>query len=199
MIKWSTACWRSEQHGVRYGRHWLDVLRYADLDENMFAAPGIYLWRDWVIRALNDDMPYDQFVGAQLIGYRFATRTADFGLREPGRAPEPRPDDMFALGSSRRARAAMARIMAGAVDHGRRDGLDRLHGPDRRLRKCHDHMYDPIKQSDFYAMKALFDPLVLRKVTLATPADQGGVQGASQCRGTAGGDSKAARPARRTL
>ena len=52
----------SEQHGVRYGRHWLDVLRYADVDERMIAARGIHLWRDWVINALNDDLPYDQFV-----------------------------------------------------------------------------------------------------------------------------------------
>ena len=42
----------SEQHGVRYARHWLDVLRYADADERMIAAPGLYLWRDWVIHAL---------------------------------------------------------------------------------------------------------------------------------------------------
>src|SRR5690242_8451145 len=60
----------SEQHGVRYARHWLDVLRYADADEQMPAAPGLYLWRDWVIRALNDDLPYDQFVRAQLTGQR---------------------------------------------------------------------------------------------------------------------------------
>src|SRR5260370_9990799 len=38
----------SEQHGVRYARHWLDVLRYADVDERMIAAPGLYLWRGWV-------------------------------------------------------------------------------------------------------------------------------------------------------
>ena len=54
----------SEQHGVQYGRHWLDVLRYADRDENMPAAPGIHLWRDWVISALNRDLPYDEFVRA---------------------------------------------------------------------------------------------------------------------------------------
>src|SRR5688500_1560601 len=60
----------SEQHGVRYARHWLDVLRYADADERMYAAPGIHLWRDWVINALNADMPYDQFVRTQLTGYR---------------------------------------------------------------------------------------------------------------------------------
>ena len=161
----------SEQHGVRYGRHWLDVLRYADVDENMTAAPGIFLWRDWVIRALNDDVPYDQFVRAQLIGHRSATRSqvSEFGERH---RVEPRPDDMFALGF----------LARGAVV---RDGADKSELPIAAVEtvstafmgmtvgcaKCHDHMYDPIKQSDFYAMKALFDPLVCRKVTLATPAE----------------------------
>jgi hypothetical protein len=161
----------SEQHGVRYGRLWLDVLRYADLDENMIAAPGIFLWRDWVIRALNEDVPYDQFVRAQLIGYRFATRTTVSAFGTRGR-PEPRPDDLFALGF----------LARGAV---LRDGKDNGELPITAVEtvstafmgltvgcaKCHDHMYDPIKQSDFYAMKALFDPLVLRKVNLATPAE----------------------------
>jgi hypothetical protein len=161
----------SEQHGVRYGRHWLDVLRYADVDENMLAAPGIFLWRDWVIRALNDDVPYDQFVRAQLIGHRSATRTRTsvFGNRS---RVEPRPDDMFALGF----------LARGAV---LRDGTDHSELPIAAVEtistafmgltvgcaKCHDHMYDPIKQSDFYSMKALFDPLVCRKVTLATAAE----------------------------
>ena len=51
-----------QQHGVRWTRHWLDILRYADQDSTMPAASGIYLWRDWVIGALNQDMPYDEFV-----------------------------------------------------------------------------------------------------------------------------------------
>src|SRR6266849_3012461 len=86
----------SEQHGVRYGRHWLDVLRYADVDERMYAAPGIHLWRDWVIHAVNKDLPYDQFVRAQLTGYRNErTQVSGIGVRS---RMEPRPDDMFALG-----------------------------------------------------------------------------------------------------
>ncbi len=73
----------NEQHGVRYARRWLDVLRYADSDERMIAAPGIYLWRDWVINALNGDMPYDQFVRTQLTGQRSSVRTqmAAVGVR----------------------------------------------------------------------------------------------------------------------
>ena len=159
----------SEQHGVRYGRHWLDVLRYTDADERMYAAPGIHLWREWVIRALNEDMPYDQFVRTQLTGYRETERTqmSAIGRRSP---KEPRAHDLFALGF----------LARGAVI---RDGLDTKELPlvaaetvstafmglTAGCAKCHDHMYDPISQHDFYRMKALFDPLVVKKVTLATP------------------------------
>ncbi|MGA1015919.1 MAG: DUF1549 domain-containing protein, partial [Limisphaerales bacterium] len=65
----------SEQHAVRYARHWLDVLRYADADAGMMAAPGIHLWRDWVIGALHEDLPFDDFVQIQLTGRRAAERT----------------------------------------------------------------------------------------------------------------------------
>ncbi len=86
-----------EQHAVRYARHWLDVLRYADADERMTAAPGIYLWRDWVINALHDDVPYDQFVQLQLTGRRANERTQMSATGYRSRK-EPRPGDEFALG-----------------------------------------------------------------------------------------------------
>lgn len=158
----------SDQHGVRYARHWLDVLRYADTDENMVAAAGIYLWRDWVIRALNDDVPYDQFVRAQLTGYRTTSRTqmAATGYRIPATA---RVDDIFARGFlARNAGDTVVRddqqLAISAVETVSTAFMGLTVG----CAKCHDHMYDPIKQRDFYAMKALFDPLVARKVTLAS-------------------------------
>ncbi len=161
----------SEQHGVRYARHWLDVLRYADVDERMIAAPGIHHWRDWVIRALNDDLPYDQFARAQLTGHRSTTRTQMSATGVRSRV-EPRPDDQFALGFL--ARGAVIRdgnesreLAIVAVETVSTAFMGLTVG----CAKCHDHMYDPIKQRDFYAMKALFDPLVLRKVTLATAAE----------------------------
>jgi hypothetical protein len=161
----------SEQHGVRYARHWLDVLRYADVDETMIAAPGIHLWRDWVIHALNDDLPYDQFVRAQLTGYRSATRTRISATGYRSRI-EPRPDDLFALGF-----LARGAVLRDGEDHGElaitavETVSTAFMGLTFGCAKCHDHMYDPIKQSDFYSMKALFDPLVPRKVILATPAE----------------------------
>lgn len=161
----------SEQHGVRYARHWLDVLRYADLDENMLAASGIHLWRDWVIHALNRDLPYDQFVRAQLTGYRTSKRTAMTATGQRRRI-EPRPDDLFALGFL--ARGAVLRdgkdnqeLALSAVETISSAFLGLTVG----CAKCHDHFYDPIKQRDFYAMKALFDPLAIRKVVLARSAD----------------------------
>jgi hypothetical protein len=161
----------SPQHGVRYARHWLDVLRYADADERMIAAPGIYLWRDWVIGALNDDLPYDQFVRTQLTGYRSTERTQMSATGYRSRL-EPQPEDLFALGL----------LARGAVLRDGKDGDElaiaatetvstAFMGLTVGCAKCHDHMYDPITQHDYYAMKALFDPLTIKKVTLATPAE----------------------------
>ena len=80
----------SEQHAVRYARHWLDVLRYTDEDSRMIAATGMHLWRDWVINALDDDLPYDDFVQIQLTGRRAdeRTRMSATGYRSER---EPRP------------------------------------------------------------------------------------------------------------
>jgi hypothetical protein len=160
----------SEQHGVRYARHWLDVLRYADKDEGMPAAPGIHLWRDWVIRALNDDLPYDQFVRAQLTGQRSAVRNriSAVGMLE---RVEPRPDDLFALGFLARGAAEASPDSQELAIQAVETVSTAFMGLTVGCAKCHDHMYDPISQRDFYAMKALFDPLVLRKVALANPAE----------------------------
>jgi Protein of unknown function (DUF1553)/Protein of unknown function (DUF1549) len=160
-----------KQHGVRYARHWLDVLRYADVDDTMAAASGIHYWRDWVISALNEDLPYDKFVRAQLTGYRDPEYTT---INENGnrRRALPRPYDLFALGF----------IARGQVT---RDGKDTQELPTAAVEtvstafmgltvgcaKCHDHKFDPILRNDYYAMKALFDPLVVKRVRLASAED----------------------------
>ncbi len=154
----------SEQHGVRYARHWLDVLRYADADERMTAAPGIHLWRDWVIHALNDDVPYHEFVQLQLTGHRADERTQMSATGYRSRR-EPRPGDEFALGLLARGAGENPQDLAiSATD----TVSEAFLGMTVSCAKCHDHMYDPVSQRDYYAMKALFDPLVLRKITLAS-------------------------------
>lgn len=161
----------SEQYGVRYGRHWLDVLRYADLDENMPAAPGIHLWRDWVISALNRDLPYDEFVRAQICGNRAAKRRT---VSPEGHLSnvEPRPEDLFALGFLARGAASRAntdhQMAFAAVETISTAFL----GMTVSCARCHDHFFDPIKQTEYYSLKAVFDPMVLRPVELATPAER---------------------------
>jgi Protein of unknown function (DUF1553)/Protein of unknown function (DUF1549) len=157
-----------KQYGVRFARRWLDVLRYADVDDTMAAASGIHYWRDWVITVLNEDLPYDKFVRAQLTGYRDAEYTT---IDENGnrRRALPRPFDLFALGFLARGQV-------------RRDGKDTQELPSAAVEtistafmgltvgcaKCHDHKFDPILRNDYYGMKALFDPLVVKRVRLAS-------------------------------
>jgi hypothetical protein len=163
-----------EQHGVRWARRWLDVLRYADLDgldgSVMPASNSIYLWRDWVIQALNHNMPYDQFVRAQILGNRYAPETAASPSGRRSRV-EGSVEDTFALGFL--ARSAVTR---GDKDHDVAFAAvetisTAFMGMTVGCAKCHDHKFDPITQKDFYAMKAIFDPLTLKNVMLATPAE----------------------------
>jgi 3',5'-cyclic AMP phosphodiesterase CpdA len=158
------------QHGVRWARHWLDILRYADQDSGMPAASGIYLWRDWVIGALNRDMPYDDFVRAQIVGSRYKEHSTLTATGHRQKVPGPL-EDQFALGFL--ARAALT------PDNSEQDlALNSVEtistafmGLTVGCAKCHDHKFDPIRQKDFYAMKAIFDPLVVKRVVMATPAE----------------------------
>jgi hypothetical protein len=124
-----------------------------------------------MIYALNSDVPYDQFVRVQLTGYRTTERTvmANIGVRSP---LERRADDMFALGFLARGDVVRDNKNTQEMPIMAVETISTAFmGVTVGCAKCHDHMYDPITQKSFYAMKALFDPLVIRKVTLASPAD----------------------------
>lgn len=157
----------SPQHGVRYARHWLDVLRYTDVDEGMPAGRSLYLWRDWVIQALNRNLPYDAFVRTQITGLEERERTSinALGIR---RRLQPRLENMFALGFLSRGASSSGNgnhaLAMSAVETISTAFLGMTTG----CAKCHDHFFDPISQEDYYRMKALFDPLKLRDIPLAT-------------------------------
>ena len=155
------------QHGVRYSRHWLDVLRYTDVDESMPAGSSIHFWRDWVIRALNRNLPYDAFVRTQISGMEFSNRTRINALGIRSRRL-PRPDNVFALGF----------LARGATSRSNRDHALSISATETistaflgmtvHCAKCHDHFFDPITQVDYYRMKAIFDPLRPQNLQLAT-------------------------------
>ena len=133
------------RYGERWGRHWLDVARYADTKGYVFTQdrhyPYAYTYRDYVIRALNADLPFDQFVVQQLAA------------------------DQLPRGEDPRALAAM-----GFLTVGRRFLLDQNEIIDDRIdvvsrgllgltvtcARCHDHKFDPIPSEDYYSLYGVF-------------------------------------------
>ncbi|MCC6508086.1 MAG: DUF1553 domain-containing protein [Pirellulaceae bacterium] len=144
---------RSPHYGERWGRHWLDVARYADSDgqESDRDRPNAYLFRDFVISALNEDMPYDQFVRWQLAGDEYA------------------PDDPVAVAavgflSAGPFAALPDRLMEDERLRNRYNELDDivstvgtgLLGLTLGCVRCHDHKYDAIPARDYYSLLSAF-------------------------------------------
>ena len=137
----------SPHYGERWGRHWLDLARYADSDgyEMDVERPQAYPYRDAVIQALNEDMPFDQFVRWQIAGDELA------------------PDDPLALALTGFCTAG-PRITNQQTEQNRYDELDdvlsttvsAVLGLTIGCARCHDHKYDPIPARDYYRMLAAF-------------------------------------------
>ena len=153
----------SPRYGERWGRFWLDVARYSDARNVGERFAYSYTYRDWVIRAFNEDMPYDQFVTQQLaadrIGGNDSANLAALGYLSLGREfpktfPETVDDRIDVV-----ARGMMGLTVACA--------------------RCHDHKYDPIPSKDYYSFYSIFsnihepDDLPLLNVSNATrPLDK---------------------------
>ena len=143
----------SPHYGERWGRHWLDVARYADSwghihdDDN----PNAWRYRDYVIQSLNADKPYTQFILEQLAGDELDEVTYD---------------SLIATGFNRIAPRVLFREKQNP--HYRYDYLDDMIGTTSRAflgltvscARCHDHKFDPIPQVDYYRMMAVFFPFV---------------------------------------
>jgi mono/diheme cytochrome c family protein len=138
----------SPHYGERWGRHWLDIVRFAETNsfERDGLKPNAWRYRDYVIRSLNEDKPYDQFVREQLHGDEM---------------PEHTPDQLIATGYYRLGLwddEPADRVQA------RYDELDDIVsnvsqvflGLTVNCARCHDHKIDPITQKDYYAMMAAF-------------------------------------------
>ncbi len=138
----------SEQYGARWGRHWLDVARYADsngLDENL-AYGNAWRFRDYVVDAFNDDKPFDQFVVEQLAGDLLhnaneATKTAT---------------GFLVLGAKVLAEPDREKLEMDTIDEQIDTTGKALMGLTLGCVRCHDHKFDPITQRDYYALAAIF-------------------------------------------
>jgi len=145
----------SPQYGEAWGRKWLDVARYGEDDPRSLDPqargyapyPNAYLYRDWVVRAFNDDLPYDQFVRAQLAG--------DL-VDEAQRARMLPALGLLGLGPWYYDNGSVE-ITRADERHDRVDVVTRgFLGMTVACARCHDHKYDPIPQKDYYAIAGVF-------------------------------------------
>lgn len=141
----------SPRYGERWGRHWLDVVRYADTSGNAsdYPVPQAYRYRDWVIRAFNRDIPYDQFLREQLAGdlllggtdaERFE-RTIATGYLAIARR----------FGGDRKGEHHLT--LEDTIDNVGRAML----GASIACARCHDHKFDPFTMSDYYGLYGIFE------------------------------------------
>ena len=152
----------SPRYGQRWGRHWLDVVRYADTCGNAsdYPVPQAHKYRDWVIRAFNRDLPYDQFLREQIAGDLL-----------PSDSDAERYDRITATGY-----LAISRRFGGdrTGEHHLtlEDTIDNLGravlGATISCARCHDHKFDAISQRDYYA---LFGTLASARQTQAVIDD----------------------------
>ncbi len=142
----------SPQYGEKWGRHWLDVARYADsngLDENI-ALGTAWMYRDYVVRAFNADKPFDRFLTEQIAGDLLSAKT-----------PEQRREQVTAtaflnLGAKVLAEPDKEKLVMDTIDE-QIETLGRAFlGMTLGCVRCHDHKFDPIRQDDYYALAAIF-------------------------------------------
>ena len=135
----------SPSYGERWGRYWLDVARYADTKGYVFEEerryPYSYVYRDWIVNALNADLPYDQFLIKQVAADKLP--------------PSPDNSDLAAMGFLLLGRRFL-NVQPDVID----DRLDVLirgtQGLTIGCARCHDHKFDAITQKDYYGLYSVF-------------------------------------------
>ncbi|PAW87972.1 MAG: hypothetical protein B9S33_05505 [Pedosphaera sp. Tous-C6FEB] len=161
----------SPRYGEKWARHWLDLVRYAESDGYRADEyrPQAWRYRDYVVKSLNTDKPYDQFVREQLAGDE---------LYFTSKPETQNPEHLVATGffragiyewNNRDVRGQWQRILEDITD----TSADTFLGVGLQCARCHDHKFDPLLQKDYYRFQAFFTPLLPREdLLLATPAER---------------------------
>ena len=152
------------RYGEHWSRHWLDLVRYSDSDgwnQDAF-RPHIWRYRDYVIRALNENKPYPKFVREQLAGDEM-----------PGSDPE--------------ALTATGYLRLGIYEYNQRDARghwndimnemtdvtgDVFLGMSMACARCHDHKFDPVLQKDYFRLRSFFEPVIWRDALTAANEEE---------------------------
>ena len=156
----------SPRYGERWGQHWLDVVRFAETDGFEYDTHRKDAWRyrDYVIRSFNDDKPYDQFVREQLAGDEIDSPNEELkiaaGFHRLG--PLRKNAGNQEVASSRNEVLTEMTNVVGAA----------LLGVTLGCARCHDHKFDPIRQTDYYRMQAFFAKTHDNDIPLASPEEK---------------------------
>ncbi|SIO45026.1 Concanavalin A-like lectin/glucanases superfamily protein [Singulisphaera sp. GP187] len=151
----------SRHYGERWARHWLDLVRYADSDGYRLDhyRPNVWLYRDYVVRSLNADKPYDRFVREQVAGDELYPDDPDAliatGYLRHGIYESNNPD----------VRGQWALLLNDITD----TTGDVMLGLGIQCARCHDHKFDPILQKDYYRLQSFFAPMLPREDLPAAP------------------------------
>ena len=164
----------SPRYGERWGRHWLDVARYSEDDvrgldpkgRGYMPFDGAYRFRDWVIKAFNDDLPYDKFQIMQLAGDRLPAKTA-----------AERNDNLIAttyLGAGPWVWDQAEPVQGRADERNERvDAVTRgMLGLTVACARCHNHKYDAIAQKDYYKIVSIFASSTYKVYPVVSPASE---------------------------
>ena len=162
----------SPQYGERWGRHWLDLTRYADIGETFYESRATpHLYRDWVVQAVSADVPYDRFVQLQL--------AADL-------MPDAQPSDLAALGFLGLSPQYWKElkldhlVIKTVVAEEWEERISAIGGTFLGLTiacaRCHDHKFDPITTHDYYALAGVMASIKQADVPLLPDAEAKGVQ-----------------------
>ncbi len=169
----------SPKYGERWGRHWLDVARYAEDDvrgldpkgRGFMPFSGAYRYRDWVIKSFNQDLAYDQFLRLQLAGDKIPAKT------------KSEQEDFLTATSYLGAGPWVwdqAEPIQGRADE-RNERVDAVTrgtlGLTVACARCHNHKYDPITQKDYYALVGVFANSTYKEYPTVSPAQAAAFEG----------------------
>jgi hypothetical protein len=142
----------SHQYGERWAQHWLDLARFAETDgfEHDNVRPNAWRYRDWVIDALNHDLPYDRFVQLQLAADELLPDDKEAAVAIGFCIAGPDMPDVNVQDERKHHLLNEITSTVGAAFIAMQVGCA----------QCHDHKFDPISQADFYRLRAIFEPSV---------------------------------------
>lgn len=158
----------SPRYGERWGRHWLDVVRFGESNgfERNVIINDLWPFRDYVIDSLNEDKPFDQFIREHLAGDVIGKGQPEVEIASAFLVAGPYDD----VGNQDPAQAAQ--IRANTIDEMIRTTSEAFLGMTVGCARCHDHKFDPIVQADYYRLYATLAGIRHGSVTWATPTEK---------------------------